>query len=130
VKPSKKHRAGAKAQPLLSSVCGPNKVVPLLQNLPELSFSAACKAHSFLSAFCGPTEEAAEKGLNLSETLEKHRAGAKAQPLLSSVCGPTKVVPLLQNLPELSFSAACKALIYFEPLAARLKRLRKKTEFE
>ena len=54
----------------------------------------------------GTASEAAEKGLNLSETLEKHPAGAEAQRSLSCVCGTTKVVPLLQNLPELSFSAA------------------------
>jgi hypothetical protein len=39
-----KHPAGAKAQPLLSGICGPTEVVPLLQNLAKSSFSAACKA--------------------------------------------------------------------------------------
>jgi hypothetical protein len=54
-------------------------------------------------------KQAAEKGLNLSETLEKHSAGAKAQRSLSCVCGPTEVVPLLQDLPELSISAGAEA---------------------
>jgi hypothetical protein len=60
-------------------------------------------------------KEAAEKGLNLRDTLEKHPAGAEAHPLLSASCGPTKVVPLLQNLPELSFSATCKARLSIDP---------------
>jgi ribosomal-protein-alanine N-acetyltransferase len=39
-----KHPAGAKARPLLSGICGPTEVVPLLQNPAKSSFSAACKA--------------------------------------------------------------------------------------
>ncbi len=53
-------------------------------------------------------EQAAEIGLQLGEISEIHPAGAKAQPLFSCVCGPTKVVPLLQNLPKSSVSAACE----------------------
>ncbi len=58
---------------------------------------------------CEPVEQAAEKGRNMGKHLEKHPAGAEAHPLLPAFCGPTKVVPLLQDLPELSFSAACEA---------------------
>jgi hypothetical protein len=46
-----KHPAGAKAQPLLSGICGPTEVVPLLQNLAKSSFSAACKAPVFIALF-------------------------------------------------------------------------------
>jgi release factor glutamine methyltransferase len=41
---SEMQKAGAKAQPLLSGVCGPTKVVPLLQNSLASSISAATKA--------------------------------------------------------------------------------------
>jgi hypothetical protein len=35
--------------------------------------------------------------------------------------GPAKAVPLLQNRPKWSFSAACKAHIYFAAFAVRLR---------
>jgi hypothetical protein len=59
-----KHPAGAKAQPLLSGICGPTEVVPLLQNLAKSSFSAACKAeilngrHSARLKLCPDTSSA------------------------------------------------------------------------
>jgi hypothetical protein len=54
-------------------------------------------------------EQAAEKGLDLSEIPKKHPAGAKAQRLLSGTCGTTKVVPCYKTGLLLSFSAACEA---------------------
>jgi hypothetical protein len=38
------HPAGAKAQPLLSCICGPTEVVPCYKTGLLSSFSAACKA--------------------------------------------------------------------------------------
>jgi hypothetical protein len=59
-----------------------------------------------LSAFS--THPVAEKGHSPNEDHKKHPSGAEARTHFMDLIGTTEVVPLLQNGPKRSFSAACQ----------------------
>ena len=93
----------------------------------NLEFGATCKIASTELRFTGKTaagaKQAAEKGFVWGKAPEKIPSAAKADvdligfmrginpppPSVASFSAACKAVPLLQNLTELNFSAACKA---------------------
>jgi hypothetical protein len=83
----------------------PGKSCPFAHLLPSWSFSAACEAQFFLAS-CGPAEQAAEKGLVLGETRQKHTSGAEA---LVDLIG---FMPGINPRPtaRTSFSASCEVV--------------------